>query len=370
MKNKAILFTLFLALTICLFPVKSVHAGVQSFGGFTLYSFSETDTVNFSLFYFFDLRERETFIQLTNPDLFFFEETFPPLSGPTGLDATAHVQIFDVSNNCNENNFFDVYTPSDTHVYNMRDIQTNDGNPSGVILPDGAYGIVTVTMSLPAPVFLASAAPIGNLRIIDNNGYEYRANAQGPTLITFFEEVEDSLHYSFNFNREGGVSLSDVVGITLRQVETPQFFEWVANPVQGIFTPFDIDIVNNNETIFSCRDIIYSCVDEYNPLLEELLSIAGTANVARFEYGINEAIPHSKGGELLCPGNNISEGTVLLRAEPYPTTQEFEDLINSIDGSPPFFAGYIGLNNGNGRGSFDSFWVYNLCQFFGSCEPA
>ena len=29
----------------------------------------------------------------------------------------AHIQIFDVSNNCSENDFFDVYTPNDTHVY-------------------------------------------------------------------------------------------------------------------------------------------------------------------------------------------------------------------------------------------------------------
>ena len=130
-------------------------------------------------------------------------------------------------------------------------------------------------------------------------------------------------------------------------------------------------VTRNNETIFSCRDIIYSCVDEDNPLLEELLSIAGTANVASFEYGINETIPHSKGGELLCPGNNISEGTVLLRAEPYPDTVEFDDLLASIGSvDPPIFAGYIGLNNGNGRGSFDSFWVFNFCQILGSCDPA
>ena len=299
---KHILIILTLVLSITFFPAKHVNAG---FEGLTFYTFSETDTAGVSLFYFFDLRDRETFIQLTNPDLFSFQDE-PALSGPTGLDATAHIQIFDVSNNCNENNFFDVYTPSDTHVYNMRDIQTNDGNPSGVVLPEGAYGIVSVTMSLPIIIddpFIASAAPIGNLRIIDNNGYEYRTNAQGPLGFTSVDD--DSLFYSFNFNQEGGVSLSDVVGISLVTVETPSFFEWVANPVQGIFTPFDIDIVNNNETIFSCRDIIYSCVDEDNPLLEELLSIAGTANVASFEYGINETIPHSKGGELLCPGNNI-----------------------------------------------------------------
>jgi len=152
------------------------------------------------------------------------------------------------------------------------------------------------------------------------------------------------------------------VGITLLLVDDPQFFaEWIAQPVQVIFTPFDVDIVNNNEVLFSCRDVIYSCVDEDNPLLEELLSIAGTASVASFEYGINNAIPHSIGGELLCPGNTITEGSVLLRAEAYPNTVEFEDLFESLNAFiAPFFAGYVGLNNGNGRGSFDSFWIFNF----------
>ncbi len=283
-----------------------------------------------------------------------------------GLDgAIAHVQIFDVSNNCNENNFFDGYTINDTHVYNMRDIQTNDGNPSGVVLPDGAYGIVAVTMGATiggGVVQSARATPIGNLRIIDNNGYEYRTNAQLFLDFIGFEPGIPEVFYSFNFNQKGGVTLSDVVGITLFLVDDPTFIlEWVAQPVQGIFSPFDIDIVDNNETIFSCRDIIFSCVDEENPLLEELLSIAETANVASFEYGINNAIPHSKGGELLCPGNVISEGTAILRPEAYPDTTAFSDILNQINGRGPFFFGYVGLNNGNGRGSMDSFWTPNFC---------
>jgi len=85
---------------------------------------SNTDAVDSLLFYFFDLRDRESFIQLTNTD---FENVI------------VHVQIFDVSNNCNENNFFDTYTGNDTHVYDLRNILTNDNNPSGVVLPDGAY---------------------------------------------------------------------------------------------------------------------------------------------------------------------------------------------------------------------------------------
>ncbi len=359
MKFKSNFLILFLVLTICLFPVKSVFAGGNPVVGNAGITFPETDhdfTGLSSLTYIFDLRERETFIQLTIPDTRGFAQG-------DADGSLAHVQIFDVSNNCNENNFTDAYTINDTHVYNMRDIQTNDGNPSGVVLPDGAYGIVVVTVVttvIGLPVQLVTL--IGNLRILDNNGYEYRTNAQALLDQKSFDpSINPAVFYSFNFNQKGGVTLSDVVGITLIQVMDPTFlFEWVAQPVQGIFSPFDIDIVDNNETIFSCRDIIFSCVNEENPLLEELLTIAETANVASFEYGINNAIPHSKGGELLCPGNVISEGTTILRPEAYPTSQAFIDILDQIDGNGPFFFGYVGLNNGNGRGSIDSFWVFNF----------
>ena len=358
MKKLSKILIIFLALTLCLISVKNSFAGI---GGGNLITWPESDSSNLdsfvdefsSIFYIFDLRERETFIQLTYPD-----------AVSSGLPAIAHIQIFDVANNCNENNFFDAYTINDTHVYNMRDIQTNDGNPSGVVLPDGAYGIVAVTMyavegGIPAEV----AGHFGNLRILDNNGYEYRTNAQGAWESDGGdEEINNQIFYSFNFNQQSGVSLSDVVGITLWPVEFEQFnIEWVALPVQGTFSPFDVDIYDLNEVPFSCRDIIFSCVDEDNPLLEELLAIAGTANVASFEYGINNAIPHSKGGELLCPGNNIGEGTVLLRPEAYPDTEAFADIVVSIDPvNEPVFFGFVGLNNGNGRGSMDSLWVSSI----------
>ncbi len=347
MKFKTTFLILFLVLTICLFPVKSVFAELP---GSAAVTFPETDFNFISsdgvLFYFFDLRERETFIQLTFP------------FGRLGVDgAIAHVQIFDVSNNCNENNFFDNYTINDTHVYNMRDIQTNDGNPSGVVLPDGAYGIVAATMLVTNGGMIGTGAgPIGNMRIIDNNGYEYRTNAQSSQFFTQFLPGDSEIFYSFNFNQRGGVSLSDVVGLTLFKVKDG---EYIAEPVQGIYSPFDIDIYDLNEVPFSCRDVIFSCVNEEHPLLEELLTIAETANVASFEYGINNAIPHSKGGELLCPGNVISDGTVILRPEAYPATQEFIDVLPDATG--PLFYGYVGLNNGNGRGSMDSLWAPNKC---------
>jgi len=127
--------------------------------------------------------------------------------------------------------------------------------------------------------------------------------------------------------------------------------------------------LNNNENIFSCRNVIFACIDQDNPRLEELLEFVAndgindddpSANVASFEYGINEAIPHSRGSELLCPGNNISEGFVQFTL----------NQSNAADrGGPPhlFLTGFVGLNNGNGRGSMDSWWSIN-CEAFGCGE--
>ena len=296
---------------LCFIPVKNVYAGFEL-------PFLPTDQAGtVELISFFDLRDRESFIQITS----------------TGSEvSTAHVQIFDVSNNCNENDFFDLYTINDTHVYNLRDIQTNDGNPSGVVLPDGAYGFVYVSN------VGSNSGMIGNFRIIDEAGYEYRTNSQGITADFPFAILPRE--YTLNFNSNSGVIFSDVVGIVIGDAFNSSGA--IADP--NNFITFDVDIINNNETLFSCRDVIFSCVDQDSPLLEELLE-NGNANVASFEYGINNVIPHSKGGELLCPGNTIDEGVVRLGVQFF-----------QID-SQEIFSGYIGLNNGNGRGSMDSWWL-------------
>ena len=207
------------------------------------------------------------------------------------------------------------------------------------------------------------------MRIIDNNGYEYRTNAQGG--VTFFDSeisinefIGTEPFLTFNFNKEAGITFSDVVGITtlrFRDEDLAVPLSYDAQDVGNTFYPMDIDIYNLNEVPFSCRNIIFSCVDQDNPRLEELLENAGSASVASFEYGINDAIPHSKGGELLCPGNNIEEGFVRLTPLNIPASviDNLQSKENILEPFTPTFYGYIGLNNGNGRGSFDSFWVIN-----------
>ena len=283
-----------------------------------------TDEASSALFSFIDLRQRETYVQVTNIDT---------------DSQTLHVQIFNVDQNCNENNFFDVFTPNDTHIYDMRNILTNDGNPSGVVLPENAYGFVVISV-IDSDGELDDNLDflIGNFRILDDAGYEYRTNSAGES-----DSNQPVNEYNFNFSNKNGISHSDIVFIAVE--EDSSAGEWVAGPTEA-FWEVDVDIFDINENPLSCRDVIFSCVDADNPLLEELISgelttEGSSSSVAAFEYGINEVIPHSRDGELLCPGNVTPEGWVNLTTE-----SNFGDA-----------KGYfVGLNNGNGRGSMDSIW--------------
>lgn len=325
--NKSIFILLFV-LTLVLIPVKNVFAG----NGFIQVA-AETDFSSIQLTSFFDLRDRESYVQLTNT---------------RDIEAITHVQIFDVNNNCIENNFYDVYTPNDTHIYNMREIQTNDGNPSGVELPSNAYGFVVITSvesigGIPLtnnPDFVL----IGNFRILDSSGYEYRSNSAGYSRTSNNVVPED---FYFNYNTESGVTLSDVVGISFDSAGDSDTIEVAVDPVDQ-FVAYDVDIFDLNEVPFSCRNVIFSCIDQDNPRLEELLENSGDASVASFEYGINNAIPHSKGGELLCPGNVINNGIVRLNVIDF----------GILDPGSSIF-GFVGLNNGNGRGSMDGWLSFN-----------
>ena len=282
-------------------------------------------------------------------------ESFIQITSSDSSTITIHVQIFNVDQNCNENNFYDTLTPNDTHIYNMRDILTNDGNPSGVVLPENAYGSVVITYVSGVGQNSVSndnenKVLFGNFRIIDDNGYEYRTNIAGYTDIDGCVPDFSSIPaiWTFNFNMDSGVNLSDIFLLTYGNAGSDQV-EITADPVEE-WELFDIDIFDLNENPFSCRNIIYACIDQDNPRLEELLENVGDASVASFEYGINEVLPNSKNAPLLCPGNTIEEGIVRL---------------DQIRDSTNITAGFVGLNNGNGRGSMDAIFSQS-CTLLGS----
>ena len=326
-KSTLSIFSTFLILFIFLYPSVSNAGG--PFNQTTL-NF-DTDRPGRQLHAFFDLRDRESFMQITNTD------SINPYF--------VHVQIFTVNENCAENDFFDQYTPNDTHVYNMRDIQSNDGNPSGVVLPNNAYGIVVFTAldSIDATNSGGNIFLIGNLRIIDILGYEYRTNMTTPEQIQF-PIPRDARFLTFNYNSDA--NFSDIVGLTLDDAG-PANNGVTVDDLQDAVILADVDIYDLNEIAFSCRNVIFACVDENNPRVNEILENLEGASVVNFEYGINEAVPHSKNAPLLCPSNVISEGFVRMTI-----------LDDELDDGGRFVL-FVGLNSGNGRGTIDTHWRQN-----------
>jgi len=149
----------------------------------------------------------------------------------------------------------------------------------------------------------------------------------------------------------------------LIQDDGPTGSEWTASDILNRFLVADVDIINNNEVLLSCRDVIFACVKPDDAIVDELFAVTsgdgdfeGTngASVASFEYGINNTIPHSKDGELLCPGNVIDEGILNLTIQGLTGTSPDNNIT---------FPAFIGLNNGNGRGSMDSLWQSNDLVF-------
>jgi len=283
-----------------------------------------TEQGSFQLFYFFDLRDRESYIQVMN-------------LGSSAI--TVHVQIFRANFNCNENDFYDLYTQNDTHIYNMRSISSNSGTPTGVLLPDNSYGFVAVTVvtgvsgnSTNSPVL------IGSFRIVDDQGFEYRTNAAGfpgslgGTTTTF----------SFNFNNFSGAAFADVVGITVDDVGIG-FGAVTAFPSSGTFMKFELDIFDKLENSFSCANILFACVEQDDPIYAALLVTAGVG-MAGFEFGINNSIPHSKDKGELCSGNILTEGFVRM-----------ETLNITGESQADMVIGFAGLNNGSNRASMEVF---------------
>jgi len=318
----------------------NVHAG---------YPLLETDSEWESLVGVFDLRDRESFIQVTNSD----------------NDAVrVHVQIFNVAQSCGENNFFDEYTGNDTHVYNIRNIVTNDGKDPGFVWtePDKAYGFVVVQFrDYNTQDDHFNSEGIGNMRIKDASGYEYRTNLQalGNDYHVLVEEGNghDDENW-FNFSQDEGVVFSDIYGTVVGEIaghegDEEKFEDGVLlTTVDENYVAFNAEILNLDEVIFSCTDLVFACTDGTDPLIPNLLedisdeddSDLGVISAVSMHFGINEAIPNSKDAPLICPNNTVGAGTI-----------KFNEERHRGNGQDAFVM-FVGLNNGDGRGSFDAAW--------------
>jgi hypothetical protein len=289
--------------------------------GFNFDPIDQTDTGVDRLIYYYDTVGRETYIQVTNTSDEFVE---------------IHVQAFEAEDNCRETNFNFCLTPGDTQIWNVEAL------PSTADLSE-SNGFISISVDESGCGFVNNAL-IGMFRILDDSGYEYRTNAASSEDFTAFSADYDVL----NFNAVNGNNLSDVVGITYVDIDTDQVF---ASPLIGTLFGFIDDpqilIFDDFENPTSCSPTLFTCSNF--PGVE-------------INKGIDNSIPNSQGFTEICNTNKLDDdfigtvdaGWLFL---PFATYLCFEG-----DGDPtecpadPFFVGFLGLNNGDGTGSMDS-WL-------------
>ncbi|NIP32061.1 MAG: hypothetical protein GTO02_21865 [Candidatus Dadabacteria bacterium] len=273
---------------------------------------------------YYDLRNRQSSVQITNF---------------SANNIRIHVQIFQHDRGCDELNFFDDLTPNDTVVYNMDNIIKNDGSNAPVNLADDSYGYVVVSDTRLDDGINENTFPslIGNFRIADDSGYEYRTNMISPDRSREAFPV-DAANLIAHFNTADNAQFADVVGYAFEGVTSNT--STVNNIDEGF--SFDIFVYDMNEEPLSCDRRNFACGNVMN-------------------YGINEDYPASRGNDLVCPGGGL--------ANPDGGFISFENGSNldggDLDGDGigddasdqnDFFVGLIGINNGDGTGSMDT-WI-------------
>jgi hypothetical protein len=297
---------------------------IKAWGGEDTSFLFDTDSPGFQLFYFWDTRDRQSFFQVTNTS-----------SGAIKV----HVQIFNVPGeaiNCDEVDFDDSYTGQDTHVYDLSNIVLNDGSVFGPVFPDGAYGFAVVSVSdVSGNTDSSQPVIIGNFRVIDDAGYEYRSNAAS------YNDSDDTFAYSFNFNDIDGTAFSDVVGIFVQNAGGG-YPEVIAQGHQGSLVKFDPTIFNDTEKDFSCPNVVFTCIPSDGDQVPFIIDDEGDVSVVGFDLGINDELVNSKGEPSICNGS-LSTGFVAMNII------DIDD-----DAGDGYFVGYIGLNNGDGTGSMDT----------------
>lgn len=271
----------------------------------------------------YDLRERNSYVQISNI---------------TSSAINLHIQIFQNDRNCDELNFNDTLTANDTVIYDLDNIIRNDGTEAPINLQENSNGYVIVTVdngngtfsvnTNSIAEFFSEASIIGNIRIIDSAGYEYRTNMVGA-----YTETGENLYA--NFNTIDTAIFSDVIGYVFAT-------EFVGSGGGGV--AFNSTTVRNRDEGADFDIFVYDLAEE--PLSCDRRNFA-CGNI--MNYGINEDYQNSKNGPLLCPGGGIADphgGFILFDNPSFPGP----DPVLNLDF---YFTGFIGLNNNDGTGSFD-----------------
>ncbi len=330
-------FKHFLLVALLLIIPTISMAGLPFGGAFD--EIDQTDQAANRLVNFWDLRmARQTYIQLTNT---------------SNEKVNVHIQIFNVASPaviCEETNFDDMYTAGDTHVYDVSNlISNNDADGLGGVgfsAPnadlDEGYGlwVASLTEGPFAPL-------IGMFRIIDEDaGFEYRTNAAGEGVNpgNNIWSIAD-----LNFNDVDGANLSDVVGMVYRDIDprsvlaSPQIQATFGDVTGDVTQDFpQIHIFDQFESPTSCSPTTFAC------------------DIGLLDKGIDNFHPNSKGENNRICNDSVDVGWLFMPLNRFSCFDE--DPVGGVCQSPVFFVGFLGLNNGNGTGSMDSWWTPGECD--------
>lgn len=306
-------------------------------GDFGFDLIDQTDTGVDRLIYYYDTVGRETYIQVTNTSDEF-----------VGI----HVQVFRAEDNCSEDDFNVCLTPGDTEIWNVEEL------PGGFDVSE-SNGFVAISVDEDFECGFQNNALIGMFRIIDDSGYEYRTNAASSEDFTAFSADFNVL----NFNDVSGNNLSDVVGITYVAIDQDQVF---ASPFIGTVFGFIDDpqvlIFDDDENFNSCSPTVFTC-----------------SNTAGLEInkGIDNSIPNSQGFSEICNTSKLDGPVIGAIDSGWLFLPFFDYVCFDPDGTPEecgefgppdediHFVGFLGINNGDGTGSMDSWMSHS----FGEIEP-
>lgn len=372
-----------LALALFLLLPSGAQAGIPGDLPAPWISHQNTETKSWVLYSYWDLRDRETLVQVTNP---------------TPFNVAIHVQVFDSNQNCLEFDFQDTLTGFDTHVYNLRSLDRNNGVPLAAPDLSNGYGFVAISVVTDVAGCIISdeefGCPfdpnlglIGNFRIIDDAGYEYRTNSVGISRQELFAGDDDdgflnfistvASGYHFNFNSISGTpQFSDVVGIPsiISINPTTGVIEvFAGSPIFAGFRPVMYDTIENP---ISCPQVAFACAQNANFIRDTLLELTGLTATVGFNLGVNQAIPNSRGSDPMCLGTDPAGWMDIDNLVFFfdPAGQIIEPFLTVLGN---FFVGFVGLNNGSDRGSMDSWW-HRACvadvkdfldEFSASLEP-
>ena len=290
---------------VSVFAILFCFQATSSFAGAPIGGFWSEDPSGLLMSYF-DTRNRRSYVQVTNTS-----STNPAL---------LHVQIFADLNTCEDRDFSDSLTPNETHVYDISNLQSANGNPINFAIPADSHGYVIITSNrVPGP---NNPNPnqeiVGNFRIVDNSGYEYRVNSVQGRATDGPSPERAAARFSDNW----GANQADIVGVRIiAQGDLPDGTSDLTVEIAG---PVELFMYDDEETGTSCGEVILGC-DEI-PGNDD-----GDGGLTEFSsdfinQGINDIFVNSRGGLPLCSGDFNTDGYVRL-TEQMMGGQPFRDFV-------------------------------------------